>query len=186
MSKSAFKLAQVAVLLCFAAVVHGRMLPRSHSPCPAGICPARAPLLAQKKHAAHFCPHPTAKGKVLFPNSIIGRGKVNYDMYSGYVNVTAAPDYLFYWFFSSRDKDPKAPLIVWTNGGPGCSSMEGATTENGPLTLLNMQEACSTVGNCDYTGQFSGNPYGWNAHANLLYLDQPRNVGNRYRSIYLS
>jgi cathepsin A (carboxypeptidase C) len=117
---------------------------------------------------------------------------------SGYVNVTSAPDYLFYWLFSSRDANPNAPLIIWTNGGPGCTSMEGATTENGPLFLLDIKEACNgtllgcfphvinvhsirAVGNgkCDYTGQFSANPYAWNAHANLLYLDQPRSVGYR-------
>lgn len=54
-----------------------------------------------------------------------------------------APDYLFYWFFSTRDKNPDAPLIIWTNGGPGCTAMEGATTENGPLFLLDIKEACS-------------------------------------------
>eukprot|EP00604_Paraphysomonas_vestita_P001398 CAMPEP_0174819250 /NCGR_PEP_ID=MMETSP1107-20130205/2365_1 /TAXON_ID=36770 /ORGANISM="Paraphysomonas vestita, Strain GFlagA" /LENGTH=355 /DNA_ID=CAMNT_0016032385 /DNA_START=378 /DNA_END=1445 /DNA_ORIENTATION=+ len=54
--------------------------------------------------------------------------------------------------------------------------MEGATTENGPLVLFDIKEACSS-GDCDYTEQFSLNPYSWNAHANLLYLDQPRYVG---------
>jgi carboxypeptidase C (cathepsin A) len=126
-----------------------------------------------------FCSEPVAKGKVSFPDSIVGRGKVDFDMYSGYVNVTTAPDYLFYWFFSTRDQNPNAPLIVWTNGGPGCTAMEGATTENGPLFLLDIKEACSGS-KCDYTGQFSANPYAWNAHANVLYLDQPRNVGYRY------
>ena len=45
--------------------------------------------------------------------------------------------------------------------------MEGATTENGPLVLYDIKEACSS-GDCDYTEQFSLNPYSWNAHANLL------------------
>jgi hypothetical protein len=31
-------------------------------------------------------------------------------MYSGYINVTTAPDYLFYWFFESQDKNPDAPV----------------------------------------------------------------------------
>lgn len=47
---------------------------------------------------------------------MVGRAKINFDMYSGYVNVSSAPDYLFYWYFSTQDKNPEAPLIIWTNG----------------------------------------------------------------------
>jgi carboxypeptidase C (cathepsin A) len=97
-------------------------------------------------------------------------------MYSGYVNISTAPDYLFYWFFGSQDSPDTDPLIVWTNGGPGCTSMEGATTEHGPLSLFMMKESCSTS-KCDYTQQLSTNVYSWNAHANVLYVDQPKNVG---------
>jgi carboxypeptidase C (cathepsin A) len=45
--------------------------------------------------------------------------------------------------------------------------MEGATTENGPLVLYDIKEACSSE-DCDYTEQLSLNPYSWNAHANVL------------------
>jgi len=56
--------------------------------------------------------------------------------------------------------------------------MEGATTEHGPLVLFDIKESCSGgSGKCDYTGQLSTNPYSWNAHANVLYVDQPKNVG---------
>eukprot|EP01035_Chromulina_nebulosa_P038700 gene38700-52281_t len=126
-----------------------------------------------------FCDSPVTKGKVTFPQSIAGRASVvdKMEMYSGYVKISNAPDYLFYWFFSSQDQNASAPLVIWTNGGPGCSSMEGATTENGPLNLFDIKESCSTPGNCDYSGQLSSNPFSWNVHANVLYLDQPKNVG---------
>lgn len=56
--------------------------------------------------------------------------------------------------------------------------MEGATTENGPLALFDIKESCTGgEGKCDYTEQFSRNPYAWNVHANVLYVDQPKNVG---------
>ena len=44
--------------------------------------------------------------------------------------------------------------------------MEGATTEHGPLVLFDMKESCSGP-QCDYSSQFSTNPYAWNAHANV-------------------
>lgn len=58
--------------------------------------------------------------------------------------------------------------------------MEGTSTEHGPLNLFDIKESCSNGGassKCDYTGQLSTNVYAWNAHANVLYLDQPKNVG---------
>jgi carboxypeptidase C (cathepsin A) len=61
------------------------------------------------------------------------------------------------------------PLIIWTNGGPGCSAMEGATTESGPLVLYRIKESYQLA-----TGQLSDNPYGWNKQGHVLYVDQPR------------
>lgn len=63
-----------------------------------------------------FCETPVSKGKVNFPDSLVGRAKINFDMYSGYVGISNAPDYLFYWFFTSQDNNADAPLIIWTNG----------------------------------------------------------------------
>jgi carboxypeptidase C (cathepsin A) len=126
-----------------------------------------------------FCTTPVSKGAVKFPDSLAGRARVNFDMYSGYVNITSS-DYLFYWFFGSQGSPSTDPLIVWTNGGPGCTAMEGATTEHGPLNLFMMKESCSNGGpasKCDYSQQLSSNPYAWNKHSNMLYVDQPKNVG---------
>jgi hypothetical protein len=56
----------------------------------------------------------------------------------GYINVTDR-DFLFYWFVEAKDTrnngNANPPGILWSNGGPGCTSMEGATTEIGPLLL---------------------------------------------------
>ena len=128
--------------------------------------------------APTFCSDPVSKGKVSFPESIAGRVNPNFDMFSGYVNITGE-DWLFYWFFeadnTTTDGGDDVPLIVWTNGGPGCSAMEGATTENGPLILYRIKESYELA-----TGQLSDNPYSWNKQGHVLYVDQPKYVGNSF------
>jgi carboxypeptidase C (cathepsin A) len=143
---------------------------------------ARAPKSAAHSFSAsaaappQYCPIPVAKQAVTFPASIAGRAPTLAPMWSGYVNITA-DDYLFYWLFETRDSDPQAPLVIWTNGGPGCSAMEGATTEIGPLSLFDIKEACQSPPACDFTQQLAPNAWAWNAHANVLVVDQPRTVG---------
>jgi hypothetical protein len=49
--------------------------------------------------------------------------------YTGYADV-GHDQHLFFWFFESRDGNPKeAPLTTWINGGPGSSELhkEGFT-----------------------------------------------------------
>lgn len=58
----------------------------------------------------------------------------------------------------------KIPL-VWLNGGPGCSSLDGLTKENGPLYF---PAKASTP---------APNPNSWTQLANVLYIDQPVGTG---------
>ncbi|GAB1517174.1 hypothetical protein RhiTH_000218 [Rhizoctonia solani] len=86
---------------------------------------------------------------------------------SGYADLTARQS-MWFWFFAARKNPDTAPLALWLNGGPGSSSMIGLFQENGPCR---MNEDELTV---------SHNPYSWNEHANMLYIDQPIGAGYSY------
>lgn len=119
--------------------------------------------------------------------------------YAGYVHLPPgavnetheAQDYpinTFFWFFESRKDPANAPLAIWLNGepsithpqpinglltttnagGPGGSSMAGALSENGPCFIGNDS-------NSTYL-----NPWAWNNEVNMLFLDQPNQVGYSY------
>ncbi|KAF2861409.1 cpy like protein carboxypeptidase [Piedraia hortae CBS 480.64] len=87
--------------------------------------------------------------------------------YAGYLDNDDDDKHLFYWFFESRN-DPKSdPVVLWLNGGPGCSSLTGLFMELGPSSV-NKQ------------GKLDHNPYSWNSNASVIFLDQPVNVGYSY------
>lgn len=46
-----------------------------------------------------------------------------FNLYSGYLSANTRN--LFYVLAESHNDPPTDPLIVWFNGGPGCSSMIG-------------------------------------------------------------
>nr|XP_055049711.1 lysosomal protective protein-like [Misgurnus anguillicaudatus] len=87
--------------------------------------------------------------------------------YSGYLHV-ADNKHLHYWFVESQKDPAKSPVVLWLNGGPGCSSLDGLLTEHGPYLI---QDDGATL---EY------NPYSWNKIANMLYLESPAGVGFSY------
>ncbi|KAI9317596.1 Alpha/Beta hydrolase protein [Dichotomocladium elegans] len=85
--------------------------------------------------------------------------------YSGYIDNLEADDHFFFYFFESRRSPSTDPLVLWLNGGPGCSSMMGLWMELGPC-LINKDGNGTTY-----------NDFSWNNVANVVFLDQPVNVG---------
>jgi serine carboxypeptidase-like clade 2 len=63
--------------------------------------------------------------------------RVNFNQYSGYVTVSEEHGRaLFYYFVESPYEAASKPLVLWLNGGPGCSSLgAGAFQELGPFRV---------------------------------------------------
>ncbi|CAK1362018.1 unnamed protein product [Cercospora beticola] len=87
--------------------------------------------------------------------------------YSGYLDNEEDDKHLFYWFFESRNDPKNDPVVLWLNGGPGCSSLTGLFMELGPSFIGKDRKP-------------SYNPSSWNANASVIFLDQPVNVGYSY------
>ncbi|KAF0931085.1 hypothetical protein E2562_002449 [Oryza meyeriana var. granulata] len=99
-----------------------------------------------------------------------GQPAVAFAQYAGYVAVNEASGRaLFYWLTEAAGDAATKPLVLWLNGGPGCSSIAyGASEEIGPFRI-------KTNG----TGLYL-NKYSWNREANLLFLESPAGVGFSY------
>ncbi|KAA8543574.1 hypothetical protein F0562_021680 [Nyssa sinensis] len=94
--------------------------------------------------------------------------------YSGYVTVDESHGKkLFYYFVVSERNPSEDPVVLWLNGGPGCSSFDGFVYEHGPFNF----EAGKTYGNLP---QLHLNPYSWSKVSNIIYLDSPAGVGFSY------
>ena len=100
--------------------------------------------------------------------------------YTGYITLppyTLAPiqqNYsinTFFWFVEARQTPETAPLTIWLNGGPGSSSMFGFFNEMGP---------CQIVQRSDGTYTTQASMWGWDRSSNVLFIDQPNQVGFSY------
>ncbi|XP_020258204.1 serine carboxypeptidase II-3-like [Asparagus officinalis] len=95
---------------------------------------------------------------------------VDFDQYAGYVTVDPKHGRaLFYYFVESPQNSSSMPLMLWLNGGPGCSSLGyGAMEEVRPFRVNSNGETLSR------------NYYAWNNVANVLFLESPTGVGFSY------
>jgi carboxypeptidase D len=95
-----------------------------------------------------------------------------FDLYSGHLNASKDGDKkFFYWLVApeSEKESLDTPLVIWLNGGPGCSSSDGFFLENGPLMFEQMPSN---------EWKLTLNPYSWHlAPAWVLYVDQPVGTG---------
>lgn len=112
-----------------------------------------------------------ASGLKLKDGPVTGLCDTTVKSLSGYFSVSdSLPKNYFYWMFESRSNPSKDPLVIWLTGGPGCSSQLALLSENGPCKVS--EDGLTTV----------NNPYSWNTKANVIWVDQPSDVGFSYGS----
>ncbi|GMM34866.1 hypothetical protein DASC09_021910 [Saccharomycopsis crataegensis] len=86
-------------------------------------------------------------------------------MFAGYVDIDQSIDEKYFFFrFNKTQASNNNRLIFWYNGGPGCSSMDGALLESGPL-FVNQE------------GKLEYKKGTWLETGDLVYVDQPAGTG---------
>ncbi|CAD6261191.1 unnamed protein product [Miscanthus lutarioriparius] len=94
--------------------------------------------------------------------------------YSGYVTVDESSERSLFYYLVLSERDPATdPVVIWLNGGPGCSSFDGFVYGNGPFNF----EPGSSPGSLP---KLQLNPYSWSKVSNIMYLDSPASVGMSY------
>ncbi|KAG2635506.1 hypothetical protein PVAP13_2NG360200 [Panicum virgatum] len=95
---------------------------------------------------------------------------VDFDQYGGYITVNEENGRaLFYYFVEAPQDASTKPLLLWLNGGPGCSSLGyGAMQELGPFRVKSDNKTLSR------------NKHAWNNVANVIFLESPAGVGFSY------
>ncbi|KAI9221736.1 peptidase S10, serine carboxypeptidase [Blastocladiella britannica] len=79
---------------------------------------------------------------------------------------------MYFWLVlgETRPANSTEKLVIWLNGGPGCSSLEGMVLENGPLLVSE-------------NGKLHANEHSWHKRANVLYIDQPIGTGYSFSKL---
>lgn len=100
----------------------------------------------------------------------------------GYIDVDYGAKHLFFTFFESRNDPDSDDVVMWINGGPGCSSFTGLLMELGMSVEINtfcFLQQVPVTGPCSIDMKNISdngtvwNPYSWNSNANIFFLDQP-------------
>jgi len=84
---------------------------------------------------------------------------------SGFINVDVKLNANLFYYFEKSQNDPSTdPVLLWLQGGPGCSSLFGLFIENGPQII-------------QPDGSFKSNPWSWTTNASVIWIDSPVGTG---------
>ncbi|KAI5433891.1 hypothetical protein KIW84_020935 [Lathyrus oleraceus] len=92
-----------------------------------------------------------------------GQPFVKFFQFGGYVTLDKLSGSAFYYYcVEAHQSKETLPLLLWLNGGPGCSSLAyGTMQESGPFRVNSDGKTLHQ------------NRYSWNYAANVLFLESP-------------
>lgn len=86
------------------------------------------------------------------------------EMHAGQLVLDLSIDKKYFFWKFAKPQRTENKLVFWYNGGPGCSSMDGALLESGPLTVNTKDEVVYRPGT-------------WLESADMVFVDQPAGTG---------
>ncbi|KAM5302888.1 putative serine carboxypeptidase CPVL [Glossophaga mutica] len=90
---------------------------------------------------------------------------LNVVSYCGFLTVnTTYNSNLFFWFFPAQIQSSTAPVVLWLQGGPGSSSLQGLFTEHGPYVVTKNLT-------------LDARDFPWTSTLSMLYIDNPVGAG---------
>ena len=114
------------------------------------------------------------------------------DMYAGYMPVLEPKvdgddlqenkktvGQMMFWMFEPETQSADNTIVIWLNGGPGCSSFNcGVLMENSPVT-----QPLHPAGYCcldPLPKMYYNEHYAWTQATTMLYVEQPIGTGFSY------
>jgi len=95
-------------------------------------------------------------------------------MWSGHIDIAEGNRSIHYWFIEAENDPQSAPVLLWTQGGPGASGMLGLLTEMGPFETKD--ESFDDVKPGDVPRIFR-RENAWTKLVNMLFFEAPAGVG---------
>mmetsp|Transcript_51277 Transcript_51277/g.58753 ORF Transcript_51277/g.58753 Transcript_51277/m.58753 type:complete len:483 (+) Transcript_51277:45-1493(+) len=124
--------------------------------------------------------HPKIKLVPEFSPQVVYSGFVEFEQYSG-----SAIYFNFYQALEVEDSE-EVPILVWLQGGPGCSSWLANLVEFGPYEVVKSPGDCQKEDKCARDIKFGDNfflkrrPNSWNEKYHLIFIDNPFGSGYSY------